>query len=74
MATATVALFVWETKTALLGAANVVGVAAALAILSIVFGTVSLLYTLGGSRAIHAIRRCSTANSPDRRIQAVPIA
>lgn len=72
--TAAIALLVWGTAPALVGAASVVGVVTALNILFIVFGAILLLYTLEESGAIHAIRRGFIAISPDRRVQAILIA
>ncbi|HSK39207.1 MAG TPA: L-lactate permease [Arenibaculum sp.] len=72
--TALIALFIWGTASALVGAATVVGVITALTILFIVFGAILLLYTLEESGAIHAIREGFIGISPDRRIQAILIA
>jgi lactate permease len=72
--TAIVALFIWKTPGAQVGAATIHGVVTALNLLFIVFGAILLLNTLKASGDIHAIRQGFVDISPDRRIQVIIIA
>ncbi|MCK4922293.1 MAG: L-lactate permease [Bacteroidales bacterium] len=67
-------LFVWKTPLNWVLASSLNGVVIALKIILIVFGALTLLFTLRESGAIAAINRGFTSISPDRRVQAIIIA
>ncbi len=66
-------LFIWEMPVVWIAAASINGLVIALKILLIVFGALTLLFTMRESGAIGAINRGFTSISPDRRIQAIII-
>ena len=72
--TAVIALLIWKTSGAQIGAATVHGLVTALNLLFIVFGAILLLNTLKACGDIHAIRQGFVDISPDRRIQVIIIA
>ena len=65
--------FVWQTPLNRVAASVVNGLVIALDIILIVFGALSLLFTLRESGAINAINRGFTDISPDKRVQAIII-
>lgn len=67
-------LFVWETPLNWLLASSVNGVVVALTIVFIVFGALTLLFTLRENGALAAINKGFMDISPDKRIQAIIIA
>lgn len=72
--TALLALFVWKTQGAVVGAATVNGLVTAITLLFIVFGAILLLNTLKMGGALTAIRQGFIDISPDRRIQVIIVA
>ncbi|UOO87349.1 L-lactate permease [Neisseria arctica] len=74
LVTALLALFVWQTNSAVVAAATVNGVIVALTVLYIVFGAILLLNTLKESGAIKSIRQGFMDISPDRRVQVIIVA
>lgn len=72
--TALLALFVWKTQGAVVGAATVNGLITAITLLFIVFGAILLLNTLKVSGALVAIRQGFMDISPDRRVQVIIVA
>lgn len=72
--TALVALLIWKTPAAQIGAATINGLVTAITIMLIIFGAILLLNTLKESKAIYAIRQGFIDISPDRRVQAIIIA
>lgn len=72
--TALLAIFVWNTQSAVVGAATVNGLITAITLLFIVFGAVLLLNTLKVSGALVAIRQGFMDVSPDRRVQVIIVA
>lgn len=72
--TVLLALFVWKTSGAVVGAATVNGLVTAVTLLFIVFGAILLLNTLKASGALVAIRQGFMDISPDRRIQVIIVA
>ncbi|MBN2864362.1 MAG: L-lactate permease [Bacteroidales bacterium] len=68
------AFFVWDTPLNWILASGVNGVVIALKIIFIVFGALTLLFTLRESGALAAINRGFISISPDRRVQAIIIA
>jgi len=68
------AIHVWEMPAQWIAAASVNGLTIALNILLIVFGALTLLFTLRESGAIAVINRGFVSISPDKRIQAIIIA
>lgn len=67
-------LFVWKTPLNWLLASSLNGVVVALTIVFIVFGALTLLFTLRENGALAAINKGFTDISPDKRIQAIIIA
>lgn len=67
-------LLVWRTPVNWVLASSLNGAVIALKIIFIVFGALTLLFTLRESGALAAINRGFTSISPDRRIQAIIIA
>lgn len=67
-------LFVWKTPLNWLLASSVNGVVVAITIVFIVFGALTLLFTLRENGALAAINKGFTDISPDKRIQAIIIA
>ncbi|TVQ12744.1 MAG: L-lactate permease [Bacteroidetes bacterium] len=67
------AVFVWNTHWNWIAAASLNGVVIAIKILLIVFGALTLLFTLRESGAIAVINRYFTSISPDKRVQAIII-
>jgi len=67
-------LLVWETPLNWVLASSLNGVVIALKIIFIVFGALTLLFTLRESGALAAINRGFVSISPDRRVQAIIIA
>jgi lactate permease len=67
-------LLVWKTPLNWVLASSLNGAVIALKIIFIVFGALTLLFTLRESGALAAINRGFTSISPDRRIQAIIIA
>lgn len=67
-------LFVWETPLNWIIATSLNGVVIAVKIILIVFGALTLLFTLRESGALSSINRGFESISPDRRIQAIIIA
>lgn len=67
-------LFAWNTPLNWVLASSLNGAVIALKIILIVFGALTLLFTLRESGALAAINRGFTSISPDRRIQAIIIA
>lgn len=74
LATAAIAVFVWEVSTTRVIASALQGVAITVAVLWIIFGAILLLNTLKHSGAITAIKLGFNNISPDRRVQVVIIA
>lgn len=74
LATALMALFVWQAPGNMVAAASVNGVLTALGVLYIVFAAVLLLNTLKTSGAISVIRQGFMDISPDRRVQMIIVA
>lgn len=74
MATAAIALFIWEMSLNRIFASALQGVIVTVAVLWIIFGAIFLLNTLKHTGAISVIRDGFTTVSPDRRIQAIIIA
>ena len=74
LATAAIALLIWQVPLTVLAASTIEGLVMAAEILYIVFGAILLLNVLKESGAIATIRRGLLAVSPDRRIQALIIA
>lgn len=72
--TALLALFIWKTQAAVVGAATINGIVTAITLLFIVFGAILLLNTLKFSGALVAIRQGFIDISPDRRIQVIIVA
>lgn len=72
--TALLALFIWKTQAAVVGAATINGIITAITLLFIVFGAILLLNTLKFSGALVAIRQGFIDISPDRRIQVIIVA
>jgi lactate permease len=66
-------MFVWKTELNWIAASALNGVAIALKILLIVFGALTLLFTLRESGAIAVINSFFTGISPDKRVQAIII-
>jgi lactate permease len=71
--TLALALFVWKTEIIWVAAASLNGVVIAFKILLIVFGALTLLFTLRESGAIKVINAYFTDISPDKRVQAIII-
>jgi lactate permease len=71
--TLALALFVWNTDFNWIAAASLNGVVIAVKILLIVFGALTLLFTLRESGAIGVINEFFTGISPDKRVQAIII-
>ncbi len=71
--TLALAIFVWNTELNWIAAAYVNGLVIALKILLIVFGALTLLFTLRESGAISVINAFFTGISPDKRVQAIII-
>ncbi|TVQ88712.1 MAG: L-lactate permease, partial [Bacteroidetes bacterium] len=67
------AVFIWNTHWNWVAAASLNGVVIAFKILLIVFGALTLLFTLRESGAIATINRGFTNISPDKRVQAIII-
>ena len=67
-------LFIWETPLNWLLASSLNGAVIALKIIFIVFGALTLLFTLRECGALAAINRGFKSVSPDKRIQAIIIA
>jgi lactate permease len=67
------ALFVWNTYPNWVLAASLNGIVIAFKILLIVFGALTLLFTLRESGAIETIKQGFTSISPDKRVQAIII-
>ncbi len=65
--------FVWKTELNWIAASSLNGVVIAFKILLIVFGALTLLFTLRESGAIAAINEFFTGISPDKRVQAIII-
>ena len=74
IATAAIAVFVWEVSTTRVIASALQGVAITVAVLWIIFGAILLLNTLKHSGAISVIKAGFNGISPDRRVQVVIIA
>ncbi|MEH6720694.1 MAG: L-lactate permease [Aurantimonas endophytica] len=74
LATAALALTVWDQAIGTVAGATINGLVTALTLLFIIFGAILVLQTVHESGAIRAIRRGFTELSPDRRIQAIIIA
>ncbi|UIJ71979.1 L-lactate permease [Aurantimonas sp. HBX-1] len=74
LATAALALTVWDQAVGTVAGATINGLVTALTLLFIIFGAILVLQTVHESGAIRAIRRGFTELSPDRRIQAIIIA
>lgn len=68
------AAFVWETPLKWLLASSLNGVVVAITIVFIVFGALTLLFTLRENGALAAINKGFREISPDKRIQAIIIA
>ena len=68
------AYFVWGTSQDWLLASCIEGVVLAIKIILIVFGALSLLFTLRECGALEAIKQGFVSISPDRRVQAILIA
>jgi lactate permease len=66
--------FIWETPLNWLLASSINGVVVAINIIFIVFGALTLLFTLRENGALAAINKGFTDISPDKRIQAIIIA
>ena len=66
-------VFIWGTHPNWIAAATLNGLVVAVEILLIVFGALTLLFTLRESGAIAAINRGFTNISPDKRVQAIII-
>ena len=73
LVTLLLAVFVWNTHLNWIAAASLNGVVIAFKILLIVFGALTLLFTLRESGAIATINRGFTNISPDKRVQAIII-
>jgi len=71
--TLALAMFVWQTDINWIVAASLNGVVIAFKILLIVFGALTLLFTLRESGAIKVINTYFTEISPDKRVQAIII-
>ena len=69
-----IVLLVWKTPLNWVLASSLNGVVIALKIIIIVFGALTLLFTLKESGALAAINRGFKSISPDRRVQAIIIA
>ena len=67
------ALFIWNTYPNWVLAASLNGIVIAFKILLIVFGALTLLFTLRESGAIETIKQGFTSISPDKRVQAIII-
>jgi len=67
-------LFVWETPLNWVLASGINGVAVMLKIILIVFGALTLLFTLQETGALGVINRGFSTISPDRRVQTIIIA
>ncbi|AXH14599.1 L-lactate permease [Malaciobacter mytili] len=74
VATALVALFVWEVSFNRVLASTIQGLLITVAVLWIIFGAILLLNTLKHSGAIAVIRQGFNNISPDRRVQVIIIA
>ncbi|PPK61963.1 L-lactate permease [Malaciobacter marinus] len=74
IATALVALFVWEVTFNRVLASTIQGLLITIAVLWIIFGAILLLNTLKHSGAIGVIRQGFNNISPDRRVQVIIIA
>lgn len=74
LATALLALFVWQAPGNMVAAASMNGVLTAIGVLYIVFAAVLLLNTLKASGAISVIRQGFMNISPDRRVQMIIVA
>ncbi len=74
IATALVALFVWEVSFNRILASTIQGLLITVAVLWIIFGAILLLNTLKHSGAISVIREGFNNISPDRRVQVIIIA
>ncbi len=72
--TVIIAYLVWHTPFNLIIASGIDGIIIALNILIIVFGALTVLFTLRESGALAAINKGFTGISPDRRVQAIIIA
>lgn len=72
--TVLLAVLVWKTPANWILASSINGIVIALKILLIVFGALTVLFTLRESGAIAAINRGFTSISPDKRVQAIIIA
>ncbi|MFN2394762.1 MAG: L-lactate permease [Bacteroidales bacterium] len=66
-------LFIWNTFPNWIMAASLNGIVIAFKILLIVFGALTLLFTLRESGAIETIKQGFTSISPDKRVQAIII-
>ncbi len=66
-------IFVWETPLNWVIASSINGIVIAIDIIFIVFGALTLLFTLRENGALAAINRGFMSISPDRRIQAIII-
>ncbi len=71
--TLALAVFVWNTQWNWIAAASLNGVVIAFKILLIVFGALTLLFTMRESGAIAVINNFFTGISPDKRVQAIII-
>ena len=67
------ALFIWNTYPNWVLAASLNGIVIAFKILLIVFGALTLLFTIRESGAIETIKQGFTSISPDKRVQAIII-
>ncbi len=67
-------LFIWQTPLNWVLASSLNGIVIALKIIFIVFGALTLLFTLRESGALAAINRGFISITPDRRIQAIIVA
>lgn len=74
VATALLALFVWQAPNMVVAAASIDGALTALSVLYIVFSAILLLNTLKASGAISVIRQGFMGVSPDRRVQMIIVA
>ncbi len=72
--TVLLAVLVWKTPANWILASSINGIVIALKILLIVFGALTVLFTLRESGAIAAINKGFTSISPDKRVQAIIIA
>jgi lactate permease len=74
LAALTLALLIWETPLNRILASGIVGLVTAVKIIFIVFGALTVLFTLRETGALRTINQGFISISPDRRVQAIIIA